>query len=495
MTQSRCSLSRSHSVAILGTNFLRRFFAFTLVVLTSGSSLAAIYTVGPGAGTSAATLTALLAARTLQPGDIVEFQAATPGGSATFNETWIPNGSGTAANPIIIRARPGDVITNDRQDAANNAISLSSVSNIVIDGFVLTHTNQAVIVINGGGGITIQNCHITNDLTGTPGSVDKTGITAVNNPNGLNILNNVITTGEGSLNAQTDSMIIGGSNVVIRGNTCIMHNADTHGNHNDCIQTLNITNLTVEGNYVDRNVNTTSTQGQGIYVEWYNTNDANVTNYGTCVIRNNVVMGNGGSFLIQTNVRNSVGQTKAAIVAFQIYNNTVDALNYPSSLPFRAAYSGTWVDGSMDFKNNILIARRTSGLALVATFDPPYANGKFVCDYNHYFPVAATASTTVLSKVGTLYTWASWQIAGLDTHGIGNSAGVWKDPLFVSQATGDYRLSSISPDVGVGSNLSAFFTTDLSGATRFTWDVGAYASGSGPIVVGPSNARVGITVQ
>lgn len=437
-------------------------------------------------------MTALLSTVTLQPGDTVQFQASSPGGTATFHETWRPNGSGTPASPITLEARPGDTVINDCQDAIDNAILLSAVSNIVIKGFVLTHTNQGVILVNGGSGITIQDCTITNDLTGTPGSTDKTGITAVNAPVGLNILNNTISTGEGSLNAQTDSMIITGSNVVIQGNTCIMHNADTNGNHNDCIQTLNVTNLTIEDNIIDRDVNAMPTQGQGIYTEWYNHDDSNITNYGTCIIRNNLVFGNGGSFLVQTAVKNDVGQADAAIVNLQIQNNTIDAYDYSSSLPFRIAYGGTWIDGSLDFRNNILIARRTTGLAETAIFDPPFTSNKFLCDYNHYYAPAANSTTTILSKTGTFYNWSAWQAAGFDTHGIGYSSG-WINPRFISQAMQNYHLQSQSPDAGAGANLSNFFSADADGNTRSPtgpWDIGYTVK---PIP--PTNAEITVQVH
>src|SRR3989304_591902 len=149
------------------------------------------YTVGPS-GCDYTTFTALLAANTLAAADVVEFRAETAGGSATFNEDWSPNGSGTSGSPITIQARLGDTITNDRGYAANNAVSLSSKSWITYHGLRMQGTNQAVILVNGGTGIVIEYCYLENGLAGTPAGQDKTGITFANSPSDCSILYNTI---------------------------------------------------------------------------------------------------------------------------------------------------------------------------------------------------------------------------------------------------------------------------------------------------------------
>lgn len=61
--------------------------------------------------------------------------------------------------------------------------------------------------------------------------------------------------------------------------------------------------------------------------------------------------------------------------------------------------------------------------------------------------------------------------------------GVNADPLFTTytqDSTGNiFTLQSGSPARGVGINLSAYFTTDLSGNTRSAWDIGPYEYQSG----------------
>ena len=46
--------------------------------------------------------------------------------------------------------------------------------------------------------------------------------------------------------------------------------------------------------------------------------------------------------------------------------------------------------------------------------------------------------------------------------------------LMTDPANGDFTLKSGSAAIGAGTDLSAYFTTDITGATRSTWDAGAY---------------------
>lgn len=49
------------------------------------------------------------------------------------------------------------------------------------------------------------------------------------------------------------------------------------------------------------------------------------------------------------------------------------------------------------------------------------------------------------------------------------------DPLFVNVEARNFQLTAESPCIGVATNLNAFFTTDITGATRGdAWDIGAY---------------------
>jgi hypothetical protein len=442
------------------------------------------YTVGPFA--SYTTFTALASAKTLSSGDIVEFQATASGsnGTATFNEKVQPNGIGGGPNsPIWIRGRTGDTIVIDAQFVRANTL-LSTIPYVIFDNLTCNNNNgsgfSSSVGFNGANNNTIQNCTINVTLTGD-GIADRRGIASVNGCHYLSILNNAINIGPGDWEpGETDAMLVGGSGLIIRGNTIKMYNSGFQigGGHNDCIQTLNSSNFVIEQNYVDRYVKNTATQGQAIYTEWYNLNDADVTNYGSGIIRNNLIFGNGGSYLLSTNPRANAGQTKAAIVSLFIQNNTVDAYNFSGSLPCRITYTDTWVGGSLTMQNNIFIARRpsTSGSQIVCTVEPPYSGINLVVNNNHYFPTGAAQGASVFGLRGIFLTWSGWQASGLDTNGIGYDGDGWKDPLFVDWPNQNYRLSSGSPDIVSGVNLSSYFTADLAGATRIIpWDIGAYA--------------------
>ncbi|MDA3807268.1 MAG: hypothetical protein PF440_05060 [Thiomicrorhabdus sp.] len=47
--------------------------------------------------------------------------------------------------------------------------------------------------------------------------------------------------------------------------------------------------------------------------------------------------------------------------------------------------------------------------------------------------------------------------------------------LMTSPSTGDFTLKAGSNAIEAGADLSAYFTTDITGATRSTWDIGAFA--------------------
>jgi hypothetical protein len=51
------------------------------------------------------------------------------------------------------------------------------------------------------------------------------------------------------------------------------------------------------------------------------------------------------------------------------------------------------------------------------------------------------------------------------------------DPKF-KQYPANLALATNSPCIGAGTNLSSYFTTDISGATRSTWSIGAFESGA-----------------
>ena len=82
----------------------------------------------------------------LGPGDVVNFHAATPGGSATYD--WADYAGtfvwhGDADHPIIIQPFPGDTIIFTQTDNTKNILDISG-SYFVFRGFEMTGSDSAL---------------------------------------------------------------------------------------------------------------------------------------------------------------------------------------------------------------------------------------------------------------------------------------------------------------------------------------------------------------
>lgn len=64
--------------------------------------------------------------------------------------------------------------------------------------------------------------------------------------------------------------------------------------------------------------------------------------------------------------------------------------------------------------------------------------------------------------------------------------------IFTDPANGDFTLKTGSSAIGAGADLSAYFTTDITGATRTApWDIGAFKyDAGGSVLLPPTNLRV-----
>ena len=110
------------------------------------------------------------------------------------------------------------------------------------------------------------------------------------------------------------------------------------------------------------------------------------------------------------------------------------------------------------------------------------ADYNFVCGSNYVAKLAAPPSD-----------FQHWGSNGYETHGINGG-----NPLFNSEANGDFRLQAGSPLIGAALNLSSMFTGDAAGSGRAlsgAWDIGPYRSaGAGGGVnrpAPPSRLRIG----
>ena len=109
---------------------------------------AATYNIGPGQ--TYTTFTALVAAKTLQPDDIVD------GGGNTFNENWIINGSGTSGHPIIIQNA-----TIDGQGVVQQCVKTNSKNYISLSNLNVRNCMYFTIYINSSSYINIDNVSIS----------------------------------------------------------------------------------------------------------------------------------------------------------------------------------------------------------------------------------------------------------------------------------------------------------------------------------------------
>lgn len=140
----------------------------------------------------------------------------------------------------------------------------------------------------------------------------------------------------------------------------------------------------------------------------------------------------------------------------RVYNNTLVGVTNNSN-------SAIIISGAdLVIENNIVA---NAGNALASYF--PKSAVTVGADNNVYFNCNGPRFS--FNDGGEFYNWTAWRALGLDAHSITN------DPILTSQ----YRLSAGSPAIGMGTNLSAVFTTDKDGQARgLTWDDGAYRFGA-----------------
>jgi hypothetical protein len=212
-------------------------------------------------------------------------------------------------------------------------------------------------------------------------------------------------------------------------------------------------------------------------------------------VYNNLIYGYGGSYLLQALARPSGALTQPASCTIKVYNNTIDlfnGVNSPGTVLIR--------DFNTVFENNIILSASPSNSICYSIYnDVAGYTTTVTSNYNHIYPPAGTSQSAQVTSISTTstQTWRSWadtQAAGYEANGIGYSSG-WHSPLFVSEGS-NYQLTSSSPDINRGADLSSIFTTDLLGNTRTgTWDIGAYEYSSGTSDTTPPAAPTGLNVQ
>lgn len=215
-------------------------------------------------------------------------------------------------------------------------------------------------------------------------------------------------------------------------------------NHNDFIQTWrgtanwHSTNNVIEGNLV---INS--------YLQMANVEDDNYTNdFGHWTFRNNVFVNNVSSMNIGIPFCTFENNT------FYRSPNGLDGVHYWSvGLMNQDSFHG-W--GAV-LTNNLFIACG-------------FSNSNDGLKLGYYAPASGAVPSADYNYVAGLTPGFGLSPDFSEPHGINGS-----NPLFVDGDNGNVRLLSNSPAIGKGTNLSAYFTTDIAGNIRTgLWDIGAW---------------------
>lgn len=194
--------------------------------------------------------------------------------------------------------------------------------------------------------------------------------------------------------------------------------------------------------------------GVGIFVHSDGDGAGNGHAVAGCLIYNNLVWGCDKSGIKLTATSSTGG---ADISGVRLWNNTVWG---NGTYGVDAGSSGGRSITITDMSGNVVGGNTNYDVSLSGAVTLSAANE------NLYYRTDGSNSWTFNGALN----WAGWKALGYD------AAGVQANPLFVSSASGNYRLAPGSPAIGAAV-VSGFFTTDITGATRTVpWDIGAYES-------------------
>lgn len=361
------------------------------------------------------------------PGDAILFKRG-----AAWYETLNVNQSGTSSAGIRYDAYgSGNPPLIDGSMSRRNGIYVGSKEYITIKNFKVQNTQHASIYITASRYVTVKYCQLY--VTGHGGVF-------IQESNNCYIAVNWMTTPATFFNAQTDGIYAQrNSNNTYDKNNIVISNQHT-SQHCDAIQFYQETNATVCNNYVEQN-NTKGGNAQGIYCS-----------------------DNSGVFRIFNNVGYGM-YTTSSLIKFKNYNTTGR-----SEIIGNTLYGGKGAlvqtnDANIVFKNNIIV---TVGSYPVASFEKAFVNKSNV--NNNIYKRNGTGST-LFAYAGSSYTMSIWKSSGMDIN------GAETDPKFAGVAVKDFNLTSGSPALNKGANLSSPYNVDRIGTPRpygTCSDIGAF---------------------
>jgi hypothetical protein len=338
----------------------------------------------------------------------------------TYNENVYVNGpNGTAQNPTVISAYPGDTVTLYGPGVDSGRVKLVGVSNVVFDGFTITHYNQGLFV-ESCTNVTVRNCTIHH-------------------------------VGQEGLHIHYDAAFITADNCTIHDTRQWMYNGEgIYIGTGDSAPVDNTHDITI------RNTTIYNTTDEGIELK-----------IGTyhCIIESNMISNvntgsdwsaNGGS-VGAVEINHAVGSVQHydANPAHIVRNNSIHHVG-------SAIRAGT---GSTIY-NNVMWDLGAYGV---------YVDNQSSDSYTRYIfnNTIATPSTNAIFHAG------GTQVV---TNNIGPSTAgniAPNNAFFVSVTPGseNYHLMVGSAPIDAGVSLSSFFTNDKDGVSRpqgAAWDLGAY---------------------
>ena len=192
------------------------------------------------------------------------------------------------------------------------------------------------------------------------------------------------------------------------------------------------------------------------------------------------------SCILRADCTNNTGYTDGGVVCFGYASNTSNYCYIKNSIIYGA--SGTYGAGvnvadynvgvkiynCTIFGNTIgVCASRNSGIDIVVVNCAVFNNT------DDFYDAGATGTFTVNYTASD-----DNDISGTGNIDLADSASSWNAQFADYDATNpDVSLVGNSLLIGEGTDLSAYFTTDIAGTTRSSWDIGAFeyvSGGSGP---------------
>jgi parallel beta-helix repeat protein len=398
-----------------------------ITILLSSFTMAATYYVdrvngrdsNSGTSTSSPWKTiAKVNSFTFKPGDNILFRR----GIIWYEQLTVKQ-SGTSSAAITFGAYgSGSAPVIDGSQSRLHGVYMKGRAYIVIRDLKIQNTKHGAVRVDASKYITVRD----NEMY-----VNSRAGVFIQESNNCLIRGNRMTTPATEFNVQTDGIYAQRNSFnTYDGNNIVISNRHKD-QHCDAIQFFQETSATVKNNYVEQN-NSKGGNAQGIYCS---------ENHGTFRIFNNIGYGmSTTSSLIKFTNSSSTYTGRAEIIGNTLYGGR-GALVQSN-------------DPNLIFKNNIIV---TTGSLPLVSFARTLSSTSNI--NNNLYKRSGSGSTVVVYK-GSGYTISKWRSAGFDR------SGMEADPRFVSISSKDFKLTSSSPALNKGVNLSSPFNIDRVGTKR-----------------------------